>query len=113
MSNELKCITDGYLYRVMNDNLEEYCGKLMYRETFGDLYEFFVYDENGNVLKELSCSMNEKEVMRGIVWFKDRDRITAARLLIDYKVDQIIKVIEIAKQHKRVIDILKKELETE
>ena len=97
----------------MNDNLEEYCGKLMYRETFGDLYEFFVYDENGNVLKELSCSMNEKEVMRDVVWLKEQDRITAARLLIDYKLDQIAKQVVIIERYKRVIDILKKELETE
>ena len=54
MNNELKHITDGYLYRVMNDNLEEYCGKLMYRKSSGDIYGFFVYDENGNFLKDIS-----------------------------------------------------------
>ena len=113
MSNELKCITDGYLYRLMDGKLEEYCGKLMYRETFGDLYNFFIYDENGSVLKALSCSMNEKEVMRGVVWLKERDRTTAARLLIYYKVNQITEAIKIVEAHKRSIDILKKELETE
>lgn len=113
MNNELKCITDGYLYRVMNDNLEEYCGKLMHRKSFGDLYGFFVYDENGNVLKDISCSMNEKEIMRGVVWFKERNRVAAAKLLIDYKLDQIAKEVAIIERYKRVIDILKKELETE
>ena len=113
MNNELKHITDGYLYRVMNDKLEEYCGKLMYRKSFGDLYGFFVYDENGNFLKDISCSMNEKEIMCGVVWFKERNRVAAAKLLIDYKLDQIAKEVVIIERYKRVIDILKKELETE
>lgn len=51
--------------------------------------------------------------MRGVVWFKERNRVAAAKLLIDYKLDQIAKEVAIIERYKRVIDILKKELETE
>ena len=113
MSNELKFITDGYLYRLMRGNFEEYRGKVMYRESFGDVCAFYVYDDNGNIIKDLSCPMNEGEQEYNVVWFKERNKDAAVKLFINYKLDQINEAMRIIETHKHMINILKKELESE
>ena len=115
MSNELRFIANGYLYRLMRGNFEEYRGKVMHRNSFGDSCDFYVYDDNDDIIKDLSCPMNEGELdyQYNTVWFKERNKDAAVKLLINRKLDQIDEAMKIIETHKRTIDILKKELGSE
>lgn len=114
MSKKINDLGNGYLYSLWNGHLREYCGCVSgYEHEWGTLFgQFSVIDENGEKVKLLQCSYYEGKNQNKMVWFHDRNKEAAIRVLIDYERNEMAKLEFRIKNHKEIIETLSKELES-
>lgn len=104
--NSEKC----YLYSIWNGTLREYCGEVS-QSTVNSTPLFNALNQYGRKIKTLLCSPNEGEIYNTTVWFHKPDKISAARILIEYEESKIAELENKIDNHKIVIQMLKREME--
>lgn len=114
MSKKINDLGNGYLYSLWNGHLREYRGYVSgyERECRSVLGSFSVIDEHGETVKLLQCSYYEGKIQNKMVWFHDRNKEAAIRVLIDYERNEMAKLEFRIKNHKEIIETLSKELES-
>ena len=119
MDLKFENLGNGYLYNLWNGKLKEYYGEIVHRDGYVDhgliyheITRFVILNEQGKQVKILQCSCNEGEIQNKMVWFYDRNKSGAAKILIEYEENEIAKLEFRIRNHKEIIESLMKEIES-